>query len=49
MKTQCVIYARVSTNLQDTESQIQDLKKWANYNEYEVSGKNGQIDHLAPV
>jgi DNA invertase Pin-like site-specific DNA recombinase len=37
MKTQCVIYARVSTNLQDTESQIQDLKKWATYNDYEVS------------
>jgi DNA invertase Pin-like site-specific DNA recombinase len=37
MKTQCVIYARVSTNLQDTESQIQDLQKWVKYNDYEVS------------
>lgn len=37
MKTQCVIYARVSTNLQDTESQIQDLQKWVIYNDYEVS------------
>lgn len=36
MKTQCVIYARVSTNLQDTESQIQDLQKWVTYNDYEV-------------
>ena len=37
MKTQCVIYARVSTTLQDTESQIQDLQKWANNNDYEIA------------
>lgn len=37
MKTKCVIYARVSGNQQDTESQIQDLQKWVKYNDYEVS------------
>ena len=36
MKIPCVIYARVSTNLQDTESQIRDLQKWAKYSDFEV-------------
>jgi len=36
MKTKCVIYARVSTTLQDTESQIQDLQKWAINNDFEI-------------
>jgi len=36
MKIPCVIYARVSTNIQDTESQIRDLQKWAKYSDFEV-------------
>lgn len=36
MKTPCVIYARVSTSLQDTESQIRDLQKWAMYSDFEI-------------
>jgi len=34
MKTTAVIYARVSTTLQDTQSQIQDIQKWSIQNNY---------------
>jgi DNA invertase Pin-like site-specific DNA recombinase len=36
MKTKSVIYARVSTSLQDTQSQIDDLQRWADNNNYEI-------------
>lgn len=32
----CVIYARVSTDLQQTKSQIEDLQRWANSNNFTV-------------
>lgn len=36
MEQRCVIYVRVSTPDQKLESQIEDLKKWAEYNSYLV-------------
>lgn len=36
MKTKCVIYSRVSTDLQSNESAIQDLHSWANTMNMEV-------------